>query len=102
MARRMRSWSSRPREEVRHRSPSGAGCVMGGRATAAATPPRPAWEARPAPRGRPGLPDRHRLCPPEWHPLGDATAGDGLWLRHDLLAPAAVLAAARGLEEVAA
>src|SRR5438105_2808549 len=74
---------------------------MGGRATAAAAPPRPAWEARPAARGRPGLPDRHRLCPPERHPLGDAAAGDGWWLRHDLLAPAAVLAAARGLEEVA-
>src|SRR6266576_498481 len=75
---------------------------MGGRATAAAAPPRPAREARPAARRRPGLPDRHRLRAAEWHPLGDAAAGDGLRFRHDLLAPAAVLAAARGLEEVAA
>src|SRR5437764_4506938 len=75
---------------------------MGGRPTAAAAPPRPAGQARPAARRRPGLPDRHRLCPPEWHPLGDAAPGDGLWLRHDLLAPAAVLAAARRLEETPA
>jgi transposase len=48
------------------------------------------------------LPDRHRLRPAEWHPLGDAAAGDGLRLGHDLLAPAAVLAAPGRLEEAAA
>src|SRR5215207_7504273 len=75
---------------------------MGGRATAAATPPRPAREARPAARGRPGLPDRHRLRPAKWHPLGDAAPGDGLRLRDDVLASAAALAAARRVEEAAA
>src|SRR5262245_7072837 len=75
---------------------------MGSRPTAAASPPRPARQARPAARGRPGLPDRHRLRPAERHPLGDAAPGDGLRLRHDLLAPAAVLAAARRLEEAPA
>src|SRR6516165_2780587 len=75
---------------------------MGSRTTAPAAPPRPAWEAWPPARGRPRLPDRHRLRPAERHPLGDAAAGDGLRLGHDLLAPPAVLAAARRLEEVAA
>ncbi len=75
---------------------------MASRATAAAAPPRPARQARPAARGRPGLPDRHRLRPAKRHPLGNAPAGDGLWFRDDLLAPAPVLAAARYLEEGAA
>src|SRR4051812_4604740 len=72
---------------------------MGRRPTAVATPPCPPGEARPPPRGRPGLSDRHRLRPAKRHPLGDAAPGDGLWLRHDLLAATAVLAAARRLEE---
>src|SRR5436190_24296837 len=72
---------------------------MGSRPTAVAAPPRPPGEARPPPRGRPSLPDRHRLRPAKRHPLGDAAPGDGLQLRHDLLAASAVLAAARRLEE---
>src|SRR5436309_2279502 len=72
---------------------------MGSRPTAVAAPPRSPGEARPTPRGRPGLPDRHRLRPAKRHPLGDAAPGDGLRLRHDLLAAAAVLAAARRPEE---
>src|SRR3954454_14751573 len=72
---------------------------MGSRPTAVAAPSRPPGEARPTPRGRPGLPDRHHLRPAKRHPLGDAAPGDGLRLRHDLLAAAAVLAAARRLEE---
>src|SRR5262249_52154609 len=48
------------------------------------------------------LPDRHHLRSAKRHPLGDAAAGDGLRVRHDLLAPAAVLAAARCLEETPA
>src|SRR5947199_9433221 len=72
---------------------------MGSRPTAVAAPPRPPGEARPTPRGRPGLPDRHHLRPAKRHPLGDAAPGDGLRLRHDLLAATAVLAAARRLEE---
>src|SRR5947209_1809837 len=72
---------------------------MGSRPTAVAAPSRPPGEARPPPRGRPGLPDRHHLRPAKRHPLGDAAPGDGLRLRHDLLAAAAVLAAAWRLEE---
>src|SRR3954454_15753083 len=72
---------------------------MGSRPTAVATPPRPPGQAWPTPRGRPGLPERHHLRPAKRHPLGDAAPGDGLRLRHDLLAGAAVLAAARRLEE---
>src|SRR5690348_662251 len=75
---------------------------MGGRATAAAAPPRPTREARPPARGRPRLPDGHRLRPAERHPLGDAAPGDGLRLWHDLLAAAAVLATPRRLEEAVA
>ena len=59
---------------------------------------RPGKRGRP-PGGRPGLPDRHHLRPAKRHPLGDAAPGDGLRLRHDLLAATAVLAAARRLEE---
>src|SRR6516165_7991758 len=74
---------------------------MGRRPTVVAAPPRRPGEARPSPRGRPGLPGRHHLHLAKRHPLGDAAPGDGLWLRHDLLATAAVLAAARRLEEAA-
>src|SRR5205807_6836514 len=75
---------------------------MGRRPSPPTSPSGPARPARPTAGGRPGLPDRHRLRPAERHPLGDAAAGDGLWLRDDLLAPAAVLAAARRLEETLA
>src|SRR5262249_4028937 len=75
---------------------------MGDRPTPPASPSCPARQARPAARRRPGLLDRHRLRPAERHPLGAAAAGDGLRLRHDLLAAAAVLAAARRLEEAPA
>src|SRR5262245_8575966 len=75
---------------------------MGSRPTTVAAPPRRPREAWPTPRGRPGLPDRHRLRPAKRHPLGDAAARDGLRVRHDLLAPAAALAAARRLEETPA
>src|SRR5262245_1719691 len=75
---------------------------MGGRPATPAAPSGPARQARPAAGGRPGLLDRHRLRPAERHPLGDAAAGDGLRLRHDLLATAAVLATPRHLEETPA
>lgn len=39
------------------------------------------------------MPCRYPLRAQEWHPLGDAAPGDGLWQGHDLLA-----AAAAGLE----
>src|SRR5262249_59666667 len=67
-------------------------------------PTAPQGHARHAgrPAGRcPGLPDRDRLRPPERHPLVDAPPGDGLRVRRHLLAPPPVLAATRGLEEVA-
>src|SRR5947207_11900452 len=75
---------------------------MGRRPTTPPPASGPSGPARPAAGGRPGLLDRHRLRPAERHPLGDAAAGDGLRGRHDLLAPAPVLAAARRLEETAA
>src|SRR5438270_6013542 len=74
---------------------------MGRRPTTPASPSGPSWQARPAAGGRPGLLDRHRLRPAERHPLGDAAAGDGLRLRHDLLAQAAVLATPGRLEGAA-
>src|SRR5262245_52436801 len=75
---------------------------MGRRPTTPTSPSGPARQARPAAGGRPRLPDRHHLRPAKWHPLGDAAAGDGLRVRYDLLAPVAVLAAARRLEETPA
>jgi transposase len=41
--------------------------------------------------------DRHPLCTPQWHSLGDAPQGDGLRQRYDLLAPPSRLAARRRL-----
>jgi transposase len=75
---------------------------MGSRATAPASPSDQARQTRPAARRRPRLPDRYRLRPAERNPLGDAAPGDGLRLRHDLLAPAAVLAAPGRMEETPA
>src|SRR5439155_14982033 len=69
---------------------------------APASPSRQARQTRPTALGRPRLPDRHRLRPAERHPLGDAPAGNGLWLRYDVLAQAAVLAAPGRLEETPA
>ena len=43
------------------------------------------------------LPCRSSVCPPQWHSLGDVAERTGLWLRHDLLAPLARLAARRSL-----
>jgi hypothetical protein len=64
---------------------------------------------RPKPRrwrypGRKPVSDRQALtgilvCPEEWHPLGDAAPGNGLWLGHDLLVPSARLAGSWGLAE---
>src|SRR6267154_97913 len=62
-------------------------------------------QARPAgstSRGRSRLSDRDHLRPPERDPLVDVTPRDGLRLRCDLLAAAAVLAAAGRLEEALA
>src|SRR5215213_8886513 len=70
----------------------------GGAVVAAATA---ATQGRPPARGRPQGADRHPVRPEVRHPLGDAAAGDGLWLGHDLLAPAARLAAGRGMAEAA-
>lgn len=41
---------------------------------------------------RPGRADRHPLCSQDRHPLGRPATGDGVWLRHDLLAATARLA----------
>src|SRR5262245_30323843 len=75
---------------------------MGGCPTPVAPPSCPARPARPTAGGRPGLPDRRRFRAAQRYPLGDAAAGDGLRLRHDLLAPAAALAAPGRLEETPA
>jgi hypothetical protein len=34
----------------------------------------------------------HRVCPSQWHTLGDVAEGTGLWLGHDLLEAPARLA----------
>jgi hypothetical protein len=45
-----------------------------------------------APRSTARRADRHPVCPAHGDPLGDATGGDGVWLRRDLLATTAGLA----------
>ena len=54
---------------------------------------------RPEAGEQPSGPDWHPVCPEEWHPLGDAAPGNGLWLGHDLLVPSARLAGSWGLAE---
>ena len=44
---------------------------------------------------------RHTLCAPHWHPVGGPAAGNGLRMRHDLLAAAARLDRSRGMADVA-
>ena len=68
----------------------------GGTAVAAATA---ATEGRPPARGRPQGAGRHPVRAQVRHPLGHAAAGDGLRLRHDLLAKAPGLAGGRGVGE---
>jgi transposase len=46
----------------------------------------------------PRLPNRHSLCLDDRYPLGNVTPGDGLWLRHDLLATLTRLAASGGMD----
>src|SRR5690348_5839496 len=75
---------------------------MGSHPTPPASPSRPARQARPTSGRRPGLLDRHRVRAAERPAVGDAPAGNGLWLGHDLLATAAVLAAPWCLEETPA
>jgi transposase len=58
-------------------------------------------QGRPAAGAGPRLPDRHRLRPEIGHPLGAAAPGDGLRLRHDVLAAAARLAGGRGVGRAA-
>jgi transposase len=67
----------------------------------------PRYCARPGKRGRPPVDDRACLTGIVFVlrsgiPLGDAAAGDGLRLRYDLLAAAAVLAAPRHRDEAPA
>ena len=52
-----------------------------------------------SPRVRPCLPDRYPVCAQDRHSLGVSAPGNGLWQRHDLLAPSARLANSRGLAE---
>src|SRR5215207_2392481 len=58
-------------------------------------------QGRAAPRPGPRLPGRDHLRPEVRHPVGAAPPGDGLRLRHDLLASPARLAASRRLAPVA-
>jgi transposase len=51
----------------------------------------------PSPHPRPRCSDRYSLRTQERHSLGDAAPGDGLWLRHELLAPLAGVASSRSL-----
>jgi transposase len=44
--------------------------------------------------------DRNSVCASDRHSLGDASAGNGLWFRHDLLATAQSLAGRGGLDAV--
>jgi hypothetical protein len=41
------------------------------------------WQTSPT---RPGVSDGHRVCTPKRNSLADASTGDGLRFRHDLLA----------------
>jgi len=75
---------------------------MGDHRTSSAPPQGQTRQAGATSRGRSGLSDRDHLRPPERYPLVDATSRDGLRLRCDLLAAAAVLAAAGHLEEALA
>lgn len=64
--------------------------------------PRCCRRSRPSPRAssracRIARPWPASLRPHEWHPLGAAPPGTRLWLRRDLLAPVARLAAGRPL-----
>lgn len=43
----------------------------------------------------------HPVRSAQWYPLGDATPGDGLWKRHDLLAKTEGLAEGRGVAQTA-
>lgn len=45
----------------------------------------------------PGCTNRDPLRPSQWHSLGDAAQGDGLWQRYDVLAPAEGVARSWGL-----
>src|ERR1035437_2590518 len=56
---------------------------------------------RPPPRGRPRCVDRRDLRAENWNSLGGLAAGDGLRLRHDLLAAASGVARSGGLEKAA-
>src|ERR671916_348336 len=58
----------------------------------------PGWST---PRAGPGLLDRHHLCAEIGHSLGAAAPRVGLWLRDDLLAPAARLAGGWGVGSAA-
>src|SRR5271166_278339 len=71
----------------------------GDRPTTPAPTQGPARQTWPTPRQRSRLSDRHHLRPSEWDPVVDVTPGDELWLRGNLLATVAVLAAARRLKE---
>src|SRR5579871_1139165 len=67
----------------------------------------PRHKAKPGKRGRPPVDDRACLTGIVFvlktgPPRGGSPLGDGLWFRGDLLAPPAVLAAPRRLEETAA
>jgi hypothetical protein len=46
---------------------------------------------------RPCVPHVHLVRPPKRDPVADAAGGNGLWLRHDMLAALAGLAAGRNL-----
>ena len=70
-----------------------ADCTPAAEATLSAAAVR-----RPGPDSRSGRADRHPLCVAQRHSLANVAAGDGVWLRHHLLAAAGALATRWGME----
>jgi transposase len=58
-------------------------------------------QGRPASGGQPRSADRYLVRANDGHSLGGSAVGDGLWLRHDLLAAAGSVAAGRRVGQVA-
>ena len=58
----------------------------------------PKKESRQKTVGRPQMLKRHPFCLDLWHPLGNVTPRDGLWLRHDVLETFTRLAARRRMD----
>ena len=73
-------------------------CAVGANRTAdATTEAAPGEESRAQAAGESGDPDGHPVCAANGHSMGNAAAGNGLWLGHELLAPIAGVAGRRCL-----